>query len=160
MLLEELPVAVSEFLHEPCRALDVREQEGDGAGRDLSCPILRESRRRRSRRERLVLLQDRPLQSPELLARLEPEFLVEATAAGPIDVQGFGLAPAAIEREHQLTAETLAERVLADEALQLRDELRVTPELQICRDPQLERRQPLLAEPCPLGARERPVELG
>ena len=63
MLFQELPVAVSELVYEPRRSLDVREQEGDRAGRDLGRPGRRERRRRR-RRERLVLHQDRPLESP------------------------------------------------------------------------------------------------
>ena len=48
-----------------------------------------------------------------------------------VDVERVCLPPAAVEREHQLPAEALAERVLADERLQLADDVGVRAELEV-----------------------------
>jgi hypothetical protein len=53
-----------------------------------------------------------------------------------------------------------AERVLADEYLELGNELRLTPEREIGVDALLEGGEPLLVEPDTRGARKRRVELG
>ena len=112
------------------------------------------------RRERLVLLEDRPLEPAQVLAGLEPELLVEQPAAGLVDGERVRLAPAAVQGEHQLAAQPLAERMSADEPLQLRDELGLPAELEVGVDALLERGEPLLLEARALGAREGCVELG
>ena len=76
------------------------------------------------------MVEDLPLEALEALARLEPELLGEHTAALLVRVQRFGLTAGAVEREHELPARPLAERLLRDERLQLRDELVVSPKLE------------------------------
>ncbi len=135
--------------------LDVREEERRRAGRRPA-----RGRPGRRRRERLVLLEDRPLEPAQLLTGLEPELLVEQPAAGLIDGERVRLAPAPVEGDHQLAAEALPQRMPADEPLQLRDELGVPAELEIGVDALLECGNALLFEAGALGARERCVELG
>src|SRR5207249_1127057 len=55
---------------------------------------------------------------------------------------------------HQLFAQTLAERVLADEAFQLGNEFGVTPEAKVRLDPLLERTQAQLFQPRDLALGE------
>ena len=110
--------------------------------------------------ERLVLGEDGPLEAPKLFSRLEPELLVEQAAAGLVGVERLGLPPAAVEGQHQLPAEALAERVLADESLELGDELGMTAQLEVGVDALLESGEALLLEAGTLVTRERGVELG
>jgi hypothetical protein len=75
--------------------------------------------------------------------------------------QRLGLAPGAIEREHQLTPEALPERVLVRQDLQLAGELGMPAEGEFCLDAPLEHGQPEVFEACDRGLRERVVrELG
>jgi hypothetical protein len=69
------------------------------------------------------------------------------------------LTAGAVEREHQLCAPALPERVLTDETLKLGNKLRVETELEVGIDPAIERRQTQLFKPAALGARERFVEV-
>ena len=73
--------------------------------------------------ERVVLAEDRLLELLEAGARLDPELVEQGGARRPVRVERLGLAARAVEREHQLGAERLAQRVLGDERLQLPDEL-------------------------------------
>ena len=56
----------------------------------------------------------------------------------PVDGERVSLAPGAVEREHELTAKALAQRLGADQGLELSDELRVAPEREVGLDPLLE----------------------
>src|SRR5919204_3756945 len=56
-----------------------------------------------------ILAQDRVLQATEFFCRLEPELGHELVPAFPIDLQRVSLAAAAIEREHELRPEALAQ---------------------------------------------------
>ena len=107
--------------------------------------------------ERRVLPQDRPLEPLQLLARLEPELVRQLAPGHPVASQRLGLAAGAVEREHQLAAQALPQRMLGDERLELADELGVTAERQVGVDPLLERRQPQLLQPRDLGLGERLV---
>ena len=71
--------------------------------------------RNRRRLERRVVVEDGPFEPPELVVRLEPELLVEQAPPRAIDVERVSLAAAAIEGQHQLTAQPLAQRVPAHE---------------------------------------------
>ena len=55
----------------------------------------------------------RTVQRGEFLARLDPEAVDEHLARLPVGGQRVGLAPAAVQREHQLRMQALAQRVLA-----------------------------------------------
>ena len=95
-----------------------------------------------------------PLQA---LARLQPELLGERQAALLVDVQRLGLAVRAVEREHELAAQPLAQRMPRDERLELADELGVAAEREIGLDPLFERRELQLVEARDLRLCERLV---
>ena len=107
--------------------------------------------------ERRILLEDRPLEPLELLARLQSQLLRELAAGLAVGVERLGLPAGAVEREHQLAAQALPQRMLGDERLELADQLGVAAAGQIGVDPLLERRQPQLLETGDLGLRERLV---
>src|SRR4029077_7873774 len=69
--------------------------------------------------------------------------------------QRVGLPPSAVEREHELTAQPLAQRVLRDESLCLRDERRGPAEREVGVDAVLERSESQLLEPLDVDAGER-----
>ena len=80
-----------------------------------------------SRRERRVVLEDPLLQFVQLRSGFEPELFDEPPAGGPERVEGIRLAPCAIQREHQAREQTLVQRVLRHEPLELRHEFRPPP---------------------------------
>ena len=93
----------------------------------------------------------------QLLARLEPELVGELALRLAVGAERLGLPAGAIEREHQLAAQPLAQRMLGDERVELADQLRVPARGEIGVDPLLERRPAQLLEPRDLGLRERLV---
>ena len=118
---------------------DVREEHGDV----LAC-LLENGRpcsRGLGRRpvERRVVTEDRSVERLELLAGIGAELLDEGRPRGRIRLERVPLAAAAVERQEELCAVSLAERLLADELVELRDELRVAAELEVCVDPALDR---------------------
>ena len=94
------------------------------------------------------------LEALELGAGLDPELVDEAGASVLVHLEGLGLPASAIEREHQLPPERLAQRVLAGERLQLADDIAVTAEVQVSLDPLPVRDQAKFLEPADLGLRE------
>ncbi len=92
---------------------------------------------------------------------IDAELLYEQPAPVLIDMEGFGLAAAAVEGEHQLPAQALSEWVLRDERFQLTDQIGVEAERQFRLDPLLERSDAQFLQPSDLGLRERLIrELG
>ncbi len=87
-------------------------------------------------------------------ARLEAELLDEQLPALAIDLERLRLPTGAVEREHQLRPEPLPERMLANERLELRDEVGVSADrelrlgafLEQCEVELLEARDLLLGE--------------
>ena len=104
-----------------------------------------------------VLLQDAALEALQALARLQSHFLGERQSTLLVDMQRLGLAVRAVEREHELAAEPLAERVPGHERLELADELAAAAEGEIRLDPLLERRELKLVETGDLSLCERLV---
>ena len=92
--------------------------------------------------------------SRSLLPGSIPSSSTSSCAGGAVGLQRLGLAAAAVEREDQLHAQRLMERVLAHEQLELSDELRVAAEREILVDPGLEAREPQLGQPPDLAGRE------
>ena len=79
----------------------------------------------------------------------------------PVDVERLGLAPRSVEREHQLPAETLAQRMVPHESFELSQHGSVAAERELCVEALLERREPQLLEPRDRGLCERLVrEIG
>jgi len=71
-----------------------------------------------------------------------------------VDLQRVCLAPAAIQREHELRGEALAPRMRGDERLQLADQPAVLAEPQLGIDSRLERSKAQLLQPPDLSQRE------
>ena len=103
-------------------------------------------RRRRRQLEGGILAQDPPLQLLQRLSRLDTELVDERAPRVLVDVERLRLAPRPVERQHQLGAQSLAQRVLGDERLELAGEAAVTSERQVGLDPVLERREVQLLE--------------
>ena len=112
-------------------------------------------RRRRDPDERALLAEDRAVERLQLRAGLDAELLDERPARVVVGRERLRLAAAAVERQHQLPAQPLAQRVRADERLELGDQLGVRAELEIGCDPLLEHAEPQILEPVDLGLRER-----
>src|SRR5262245_11221235 len=101
-----------------------------------------------------LVTEDLRLQSLQLGTRLDAELVDEPRARALIDVERLCLTPTAVKRQHQLAAERLAQRMLADEPLELADDIAVAAELEVRLDALLERDHPQLLEPPDLGLRK------
>ena len=150
---------------------DVRVAQQLGRGRQVVLAAEQRRRRERQRRrlerrgrgrrrrcgrvelERRVLGQDRGLQALELRARVEAEVLHQRVPRAPVGLERVGLAPGAVQREHQLRVQALAVGVLGREALELADDLGVAAEREVVRDPLLERLQAGAGDPVGLDDR-------
>jgi hypothetical protein len=88
-----------------------------------------------------ILLQDAALELLQALARLEPDLLGEREATLLVDMQRLGLAVRAVQREHELAAQPLSQRVPGHESFELADELAVAAEGDIPLDALFERRE-------------------
>ena len=96
--------------------------------------------------DRGILLQDRLLELAQRPARLNAEFADEDPPALLIDLERFRLAPGAVEREHQLRAQMLAQRMLSDKPLDLGYQLGVPAQGEISIDAFLETDEAQLLE--------------
>ena len=114
-------------------------------------------RRRGSELERGVVREDRPLKRLQPLGRIEPEGLDEELPRRTVDLERVRLSSGTVEREHQLAAWPLVQRMLSDERLELGHEPGVPPERELRLRAVLERRQPQLLQPLHSGSRERLV---
>src|SRR5262245_39169007 len=81
------------------------------------------------------MVQDGAFDSPQTGARLDAEFFHKRPPRSPVGSEGLRLAPATVQRDHQLLVEPLAEWVSLDEPLQLTDQVCVMAEGQISIDP-------------------------
>jgi hypothetical protein len=104
--------------------------------------------------ERRVLAKDRALELAELTARFDPELLDERAAGRLIGVERLRLPAGAVEDEHLLPPQPLAQRMSGDQPLELTHELAVATELDVGVDPLLDRAQVQLREPADVGLRE------
>jgi hypothetical protein len=105
--------------------------------------------------ERVVLTQHGLLESLQRLARLQAELANQVVARVAIGRERVRLSSGAVEREHELAAKALAQRVASDESLELGDQQIVPAEREIRIDAVLERREPAFLEPLDIDARER-----
>jgi hypothetical protein len=96
--------------------------------------------------QRRILAQDRLLQLAQLAAGLQAAFLDERAPELRVGRERLGLAPRAVQREHQLRAQALAQRVAAGDGRELTRQLGVTAALEVGIDPGLERIEPQLVE--------------
>jgi hypothetical protein len=114
-------------------------------------------RRGRRRIELSILAQDRLVQPPQLRARLHPDLLHEHRPRLAVSVQRLRLPATAIQRQHALRVQPLAQRVLGHERLELGGDLAVPAGRQVAIDRQLERRDAKPLETPDLGRSERLV---
>ncbi len=96
---------------------------------------------------RHVLAQDRRLQRSQLRRRLDAEPVDERGVRGPVGVERIGLTPAAVEGEHLLAAQPLAQRMLVHERLELAGDLRVPAAGQVGVDAVAQAGEPQVLEP-------------
>ena len=89
--------------------------------------------------ERRVVIEDLALEPLQLRARLDTQLVHERAPRPLIRVQRLRLSARPVEREHQLSAQTLAKRVPRDERLQLGDQVVVPAKRQVGLDPLLYR---------------------
>ena len=106
------------------------------------------------------MAEDRALELAQSRARLQSELLVEHLPRVPVGLERIGLAAAAVEGEDEVAAQPLAERIARDQAGQLRDQLAVSPELEIGLEPILERGETQLFQRRHLGGGEGHVQPG
>ena len=136
-------------LDERADAIVARRRDEDNAGA--------RRRRRGSELERGVVPEDGPLERLQRRGRIEPEGLDQQPPRRTVDLQGFGLSSGAVEREHQLAAGPLAQRMRCDECLELGHDAVVAPEHKLRLEAVLQRRQAQLLQPLNSGSRERLV---
>jgi len=105
--------------------------------------------------ERYVLLQDGALGAPQLRARFDAQLVQQQPAGRPVDRQRLRLPPAAVQGDHQLLVQPLAQGVSGGQRLQLTDQIRVPAEREIGFDTVLEDPGPQLLQPRDLRVRER-----
>ena len=102
-------------------------------------------------RQARVLPEDRRFELAQLRARLEAELLHEDTARVAIRLERVCLPPRAVEREHQLPPRALTRGMLANESLELRNELGVAAQREPCLDVVFDCREARLLEPLAIG---------
>ena len=102
-------------------------------------------------------MQDRVLELAQRPSRLKPELLDERAPRLLVSLERLGLTTRAVQRQHQVAPKTLPDRVLEDECLQLADDARVSPQLEVGLDSFLECRQTKLLEAGDLRLGERLV---
>ena len=102
-----------------------------------------------------VLPQDRALEPLQSGPRFQAELADQDLAGRPVGAERFGLPPAAVQGEHQLPVQALAQRVHRDQRLELADDVGVTAQRQVGLDPVFGRAEPELLQPPGLHLRER-----
>ncbi len=140
---------------------EAREQAGDAPPHVRRERDPRDSRRACRRGD--VVAQDRRLERAQLRRGLDAEPVDERLVGGAIGLERLGLAAAAVQREHLLAAQALAQRVRAHERLELAGHLVVAPARQVgvdavgqAREPQvLQARDLRLGEPLARHVGER-----
>jgi hypothetical protein len=105
--------------------------------------------------KRWIVLENPTLEIPQLRSRLEPKLLRQVPLRPAVRLKRSGLSPSAIKSQHQLAQQPLALRMIADEPLELLDELGASTPSDVRLDSFLQHIQPPLLEPPRLGRGER-----
>jgi hypothetical protein len=103
------------------------------------------------------LVQDRPLEALEIWSRVDSQFIGKSPVGLLVNLEGLCLPSSAVQREHQMTAESLTERMFGNEGLQIADHLGALSQGEIGFDSALERVEAKLAEPFYVALGERLV---
>ena len=125
-------------------------------GRRVGRPRVGSGARWRGRRriEHGFLVEDRALQLLQRAARVDPELVGEHPAGILVRVERLRLPTTAVQGQHELPAQPLAEGVLRQEPLELRDEIALASELELGVESILERGEAQLVEARDLGLGE------
>src|SRR5215217_3918251 len=102
--------------------------------------------------------EDAPLELLQLASRLDPELLDELRACAAVQRERLALAPASVQREHQLRTRALAEGLLLRELLEESDGLSVAALGELCLGELLDHLRAKLVELRDLGLCERLVD--
>ena len=142
------------------------DPDGDRSNDDRGCgdgqdPAPALSRRRRGRRRRRTgerdLAHDRLVQRAQALAGFDAQLLGQHAPPRLVDVERLGLPARAIQREHQLPARALTQRLARHEVAKRRDRLGVVAEDELRPEPLLLQRDAQLAQCRQRVERERRV---
>ena len=102
-----------------------------------------------------ILAQDRVVQLAQRGSGLDADLLDQRRSRLPVGLQRLCLAARAVEREHPLRLQPLAQRVARDEHLELGEDLAMAARRQVAVDRALGRGQVQLFEAADLAGRER-----
>jgi len=83
------------------------------------------------------VIEDRGFERSQVQAGLEAELVHKMSSRPPIDLERCRLSARAVERDHQLSTQSLPITVLLDQRLELSDEVGMPPLGQIRLDPRL-----------------------
>lgn len=103
------------------------------------------------------LLQDRPMKATQLSARIDTQVLPEDLPHPAERVQGPGLPPVAVQRDHQLAPPPLTQRAASDEGLETAHHLVMAAKRELGIEQILQRRLAQFVQPQRLRGRERPA---
>src|SRR5918994_6940061 len=101
-----------------------------------------------------IVAQDGAVQLLKRGAGFDAELVDELSARLMVDLQRLRLASRAVQREHQVAAKSLAQRVFGDQGLQLGDELGIATHLEVGFEELFESYEPQFLEPGDLVLRE------
>jgi hypothetical protein len=91
-------------------------------------------------------LEDGPRQALERLLRFQPELVHEHSPTSLVDLQRLGLPAGAVQRQHQLPAQTFSERVVGNEFLELAGQVGVKPGREVALDAFFQAGEPLFLQ--------------
>src|SRR5689334_19590529 len=146
--------------HRPAAPVSCRGLRDDNRGRwHLGSRI---DRRRRSRnrfdvtprRKRRLLVEDRELEVPELLARVETELVVQIPASLLVGLERLGLAAVGVERKHEQPPQRLPPGLVGDETTEFGDRLTASADVDARLVQLLDSLQPELFQTIGLASRE------
>ena len=96
--------------------------------------------------QRGILPENRAFEAAERRTGLQAELLEQPPLPVAVHLKRLCLAAAPVERQHQLSAELLTQRMLLDESLKLTDDERVPPRRQLAVEALLQRGESSLLE--------------
>ena len=108
----------------------------------------------RGRGESGVVLEDPSLQLAQARPRFEPDLLAQPSADVRVVLQRLRLPTAAVERDHRLSLQPLAVRVLARNPENLGEHLLMSPEVELRVDPLFHGHKTKLLQPLGLARRD------
>ena len=125
--------------HLPCIGNGFSAVRCGGLGFMVRCRITLRRRGRRPNgnggRQRRILIEDRTVELVQRRPGVDPQLVDQGFARGGVHIERLGLASRPVQREHQLTAQALSQRVLARQLLQFPDEAAIVTTAEVGIDP-------------------------